>query len=682
MNEDNTTYNQTITKEDAISVLNSLRNEKNQKSVNEYINKISSIDDISFQQEIEKNNIKTIDDVRKFFKERLIEEIEFEMEDIEQIQDERQESVKNEKIEQNDDIVNENIFRNNNEKVIAIDEENEKTKLDIENNSKGQKLLESINCEKGITLNSQLVDLMLILEENIPLEEQNNRINEYINNLADIQEKYKEVCEKGGIEQYKFVIDKVVESIDEIPEKSKEQIKQIYLSSAIDNSLFDVNKMEHKLMDNNIDYNINSLIQKRAKSFDFVAKEGILDLTPNKVRKLYSHMFTRDGNTYDRITIDMAGKYSGCVGLDGETFANEDLDKMIKFAEQHHMKSKINALVFYDDFPTRLEQSLQKQADEKGMTEQAKREYVKEKIKDSLEGYVRNIARNYGDKIETVDIFNELIYDPQMTEDVGKFGERDDFHYREKGWQEYLSLEDLCDVALMARKEMPNVTFTYNDMNWVNPEKRKEIINVVNKIQTIEQKYRKEGKLAKNERGLIETIGLEAHLTSNVNLEEIDRTFDDIKKYIGLDVEVTELDVARFSNSPQEISKQNKVFQKFRNLAQERTEFRGLTIWSQSDECSFLNEKCGKNVHASLLDENFEEKDIDRVISQEKQYSTPQYTITPNQIGKKSVYTHIGKKDIARGVVDRKVEERTHPQELDPHAHTHNGSQGGSGDGR
>lgn len=60
-------------------------------------------------------------------------------------------------------------------------------------------------------------------------------------------------------------------------------------------------------------------------------------------------------------------------------------------------------------------------------------------------------------------------------------------------------------------------------------------------------------------------------------------------------------------------------------------------------------------------------------------YSTPEYTITPNQIGQKSIYSHIGKKDIAKGIVDRKIEERTHPQELETHIHNHNG---GTNDGR
>ena len=83
-------------------------------------------------------------------------------------------------------------------------------------------------------------------------------------------------------------------------------------------------------------------------------------------------------------------------------------------------------------------------------------------------------------------------------------------------------------MALAARKAMPNVTFTYNDMNWVNPDKRKEIIKIVQEIQKIEARYRAEGKLGEKET-LIDTIGIEAHLTTDVDLDEIDRTFDEIR---------------------------------------------------------------------------------------------------------------------------------------------------------
>ena len=54
-----------------------------------------------------------------------------------------------------------------------------------------------------------------------------------------------------------------------------------------------------------------------------------------------------------------------------------------------------------------------------------------------------------------------------------------------------------------------------------------------------------------------------------------------------------------------------------------------------------------------------------RMFNEKNIQTEENYTITPNQIGKKSVYTHIGIKDMAKEIVDRKVYERTHQQEIE-----------------
>ena len=60
------------------------------------------------------------------------------------------------------------------------------------------KLLENIGCERGITLNSQLVDLLLIIDNHdLSTEEQNREIEKYISELRDRQERYNSACEKG-----------------------------------------------------------------------------------------------------------------------------------------------------------------------------------------------------------------------------------------------------------------------------------------------------------------------------------------------------------------------------------------------------------------------------------------------------------------------------------------------------
>ena len=46
-------------------------------------------------------------------------------------------------------------------------------------------------------------------------------------------------------------------------------------------------------------------------------------------------------------------------------------------------------------------------------------------------------------------------------------------------------------------------------------------------------------------------------------------------------------------------------------------------------------------------------------------YSTSEYTITPNQIAKKSVYTPIAIKDRAKEIVDKEIYERTHKKEIE-----------------
>lgn len=64
---------QPITKQDVINLLKSMINKNNRNGINQYINRILTLDDINFQQNLANNNISTIDDVEKFFKNKLSE---------------------------------------------------------------------------------------------------------------------------------------------------------------------------------------------------------------------------------------------------------------------------------------------------------------------------------------------------------------------------------------------------------------------------------------------------------------------------------------------------------------------------------------------------------------------------------------------------------------------------------
>ena len=79
------------------------------------------------------------------------------------------------------------------------------------------KLLENIGCEKGITLNSQLVDLLSIIDnKNLTEEQQNDAIVNYINNLKVIQEKYEKANSNGVYAKYKFFIQNAISSMNRL----------------------------------------------------------------------------------------------------------------------------------------------------------------------------------------------------------------------------------------------------------------------------------------------------------------------------------------------------------------------------------------------------------------------------------------------------------------------------------
>ena len=220
------------------------------------------------------------------------------------------------------------------------------------------KLLESVDCEKGITLNSQLVDLLSILDEtSLSREEQDAEIERYIQDLKERQEKYELASSKGTGAKYLFLVESVIDELGLKTDEEKEKIKSIYLAGARDLSVCDKQKMLKVLNENGLSPEIHETIMRDLKTKDFTAKEGILDLDATKVRGLYSHLF-ENGNKYDRVTFDNVAKYSGYVSADGETYATDKMEKMQRFCEAHGMKTKINALMFYADFPKVYEQSL------------------------------------------------------------------------------------------------------------------------------------------------------------------------------------------------------------------------------------------------------------------------------------------------------------------------------------
>lgn len=499
------------------------------------------------------------------------------------------------------------------------------------------KLFESISNEKGVTLNSQLVDLLSIIDdEQLTQKQQNRKIIEYISKLRE---------RNNGLEQYKkqygddlgkirFLLDTI---LDEMPgsfsNEQRKNIKEIYLDSVTDLSIFNTEKMKEKLKEAGIAETVAEYLLEEIKNGDYEAKEGILDITPEKIRTFHRFMF-KNGNKFDLLNIDVAGKYSGYVSFDVKTFTPDRLDKMFEFAKRHNMQTKINAFMYYADFPRLYEVYCLQNYTTSDMSEDEKKKQVGEHIKKTLFDYVKNVCERYGDSISAVDVLNECIYDPIMIENDFRGSEENSYHQRTGQWMKYLSIDDLAELALEVRKRLPNARLLYNDMNWVNPDKRKEIIDFVKKLQEKEKEYRETGELSPEQRGIIDTIGLEAHLDTGIDIEELDRTLSDIEREIKLPVEITELDIARTEGDPlskEEILKQQMILARIYKLANQTIDGKprigAITMWSQSDDMCFVDNKCKRKVYGSVLNSNFEEKEFEpEKVSEYQQFNYHTHT--------------------------------------------------------
>jgi len=281
------------------------------------------------------------------------------------------------------------------------------------------KLFESISCSKGITLNSQIVDLLSIIDdEELSIEEQDNKIVEYVTNLQDrinnLKSYIEEYRESG---RARFILNDIVGILPfELNDKQREDICQIYLDAFKNSIVADTKEIKEELIKKEIPEEIAEYILVSIKDRDFIVKVGILEMTPEKVRALYDFMF-KNGNRFDILNIDDAGKYSNCVSFDGKTFTPNRLDKMFDFAQKHGMQPKINAFVFYGDFPVDYENYCIKKYTSPEMSEEEKVKAVKPYIKQTLMLYIENVCKRYGNQISAVDVLNEIIYDPDMIEE-------------------------------------------------------------------------------------------------------------------------------------------------------------------------------------------------------------------------------------------------------------------------
>lgn len=436
---------------------------------------------------------------------------------------------------------------------------------------------------QGITLNQQDIELMKIVDaksveqlrqivkqipilkgKNIDFSQDlesaiENAFHTYQDSLISIED---------TLEDPMLVLRKKLElflSSDDVSPKIKEKVRPIVDTSESKEEV--AKKIEQALTEEEQQetYRINN-------SLTVVEKEGIKQTKIEAVRNLLEQVRSRNS-----ITLDEVGKYGNIVLPDG-SFNFTKLKTCLDFAKQEGKKVRINTLIFYMDCPKEL-YDLEK-------TEENK-EIVKQKLMDYVDATTKFIRDNgYSETVRSIDVINEVLNRFPMTGN-SPYQYRGDITPSSlddnvmAGWLKHLTIEDLCDVLKVARKNLPSTDFMYNDDNLVDSNKLPATFEIINRIQQYEKSH--------NIR-LIDSIGTQMHINSNVKKQDIKNMFHQLQK-LRLPIEITEFDLKMVDGKSQdlqtEIARQLKINDLY-SIFQEEPNLRGFTIWSKTDSQCFL----------------------------------------------------------------------------------------------
>ncbi|MBR5227432.1 MAG: endo-1,4-beta-xylanase [Clostridia bacterium] len=466
-------------------------------------------------------------------------------------------------------------------------------------------LIKSLNSNgdiRGIALNSQEIDLFNLLDK----DDNVNEIYNYLNGILQaskedyigmplgkkISKVVDDKCKLENKDKFKLFLLKNAKVIAKNWD-SRENLEKILLEGQhITPEYIDEILNTKKYFTYQTEGILSFLVDENGKTIDTtqdynkILSQVDKEKVKNKVSALREYVtgtFEVDGNKmkrFNRLTLDSQGKFGKVAGLIDtakESSATPEeynlfaLKEGYEFARKNGMDVRINALVFFKDFPDRLTGA------------------SKEQYKTALLQYGNAVATIVNEYKEmgiptTIDMFNELVdYD-------------EPFEIRTNKWMSKLSIEDLCEIAGELREKMPEANFGYNDWNFENSDKRKSQFEVLKRIQKYEQGH-----------GItiIDHIGTQCHTSIN-DIEGLKKSIEELQVF-GLPIDVTELDISKGLNgvdyekaTPEQRHAIKKYEQKLQNDAMKMLsdfvkegKIRSITAWSVTDElcCGFCEGK-------------------------------------------------------------------------------------------
>jgi endo-1,4-beta-xylanase len=294
-------------------------------------------------------------------------------------------------------------------------------------------------------------------------------------------------------------------------------------------------------------------------------------------------------NHFNSITAENAMKMGPIHPKENEYFWR-DADAIADFAKKHSLKMRGHTLCWHAQAPGWMFKN------EQGDT------ISKEVLLQRLKEHIATVVNRYKDRIYGWDVVNEVIDD------------NDTAFYRKSQWYKICGDEFIAKAFQYAHAADPKAILFYNDYNTENPKKRNKIYQMVKKL--------------KDSGVPIHGVGLQGHWSvNNPSKEELEKSIQ-LFSSLGLQVQVTELDVSVYAGrqggqliqgqrrdsvasftpemEQQQREKYKMVFDVFRKHPDKIT---GITFWNLSDRYSWLDGRGRKN-YPLLFDMNRQPKKV------------------------------------------------------------------------
>lgn len=265
----------------------------------------------------------------------------------------------------------------------------------------------------------------------------------------------------------------------------------------------------------------------------------------------------------------------------------ENAAPILKFAKDNGIKMRGHTLVWFSQTPRSL-------FAEKYSNDQNAPLVSREKMLKRMENYIKNVIeyanKNYPGVIYAWDVVNEAI----NIDD----GQKDGLRTKDNLWYQVVGPDYIEKAFEFARKyASKDQKLFYNDYSTADKTKCDYIVKLLTKLK---------------DKGIIDGIGMQSHISiDSPSIMDIDTTTREYAK-LGLEVQVTELDMAMNKNTKADLQKQatnyKRLFILFKRWKDQGIKITNVTFWGITDDQSWLNNLNGDTEYPLLFDDKYKKK--------------------------------------------------------------------------